>query len=216
MNKNDIAELAAKAKNGDNAAFEKLYKEFYPKVYYFAKQNVGSLDAAEDITAETFCAAMESIGSLRSEESFVGWLYCIAYRKCADHIKTAELDRKQREQAAQLAALSEPIMLPDDYAVSEQTKQQLQSVIDSLPSDMRSAMILYYYDNLSVAEVARVIGTNENNANQKLHRARQKIKKQIEKLSGKGTLFAAAPLSAVLANLENAGLLSGAAIGTAA
>ena len=216
MNKNDIAELAAKAKNGDNAAFEKLYKEFYPKVYYFAKQNVGSLDAAEDITAETFCAAMESIGSLRSEESFVGWLYCIAYRKCADHIKTAELDRKQREQAAQLAALSEPIMLPDDYAVSEQTKQQLQSVIDSLPSDMRSAMILYYYDNLSVAEVARVIGTNENNANQKLHRARQKIKKQIEKLSGKGTLFAAAPLSSVLANLENAGLLSGAAIGTAA
>ena len=216
MNKNDIAELAAKAKNGDNAAFEKLYKEFYPKVYYFAKQNVGSLDAAEDITAETFCAAMESIGSLRSEESFVGWLYCIAYRKCADHIKTAELDRKQREQAAQLAALSEPIMLPDDYAVSEQTKQQLQSVIDSLPSDMRSAMILYYYDNLSVAEVARVIGINENNANQKLHRARQKIKKQIEKLSGKGTLFAAAPLSAVLANLENAGLLSGAAIGTAA
>ncbi len=216
MNKNDIAELAAKAKNGDNAAFEKLYKEFYPKVYYFAKQNVGSLDAAEDITAETFCAAMESIGSLRSEESFVGWLYCIAYRKCADHIKTAELDRKQREQAAQLAALSEPIMLPDDYAVSEQTKQQLQSVIDSLPSDMRSAMILYYYDNLSVAEVARVIGTNENNANQKLHRARQKIKKQIEKLSGKGTLFAAAPLSAVLANLENAGLLSGAAVGTVA
>ena len=56
----------------------------------------------------------------------------------------------------------------------------------------------------------------ENNVYQKLHRARQKIKKQIEKLSGKGTLFAAAPLSAVLANLENAGLLSGAAIGTAA
>ena len=80
MNKSDIAQLAAKAKNGDNAAFEKLYKEFYPKVYYFAKQNVGSLDAAEDITAETFCAAMESIGSLRSEESFVGWLYWIISR----------------------------------------------------------------------------------------------------------------------------------------
>ena len=211
MNKNDIAELAAKAKQGDKTAFEKLYKEFYPKVYYFARQNVGSPDAAEDITAETFCAAMERIGSLRSEESFVGWLYCIAYRKCADYIKTAELDRKQIEQASQLAALSEPLILPDDYAVNEQTKQQLQTMIDSLPSDMRSAMILYYYDNLSVAEVARVIGTNENNANQKLHRARQKIKKQIEKLAGKGTLFAAVPMNSLFANLENAGLLSAAA-----
>ena len=210
MNKSDIAQLAVKVKNGDSAAFEKLYKEFYPKVYYFARQNVGSPDAAEDITAETFCAAMECIGSLRSEESFVGWLYCIAYRKCADYIKTAELDRKQREQASQLAALSEPLMLPDDYAVNEQTKQQLQTMIDSLPPDMRSAMILYYYDNLSVAEVARVIGTNENNANQKLHRARQKIKKQIEKLAGKGTLFAAVPINSLFANLENAGLLSGA------
>ena len=220
MNHNDIAELAAKAKSGDNSAFEKLYKEFYPKVYYFARQNVGSLDAAEDITAETFCAAMERIGSLRSEESFVGWLYCIAYHKCADHIKTAELDRKQLEQAAELAALSQPLMLPDDYAVNEQTKEQLQMMIDSLPPEMRSALILYYYDNLSVAEVAQVIGTNENNANQKLHAARKKLRRQIEKLSGKGKLFSAVPLSAVLANLESAGLLTGAgaaaAIGAAA
>ena len=105
---------------------------------------------------------MESIGSLRSEESFVGWLYCIAYRKCADYIKTAELDRKKLDEAAELAALSEPLMLPDDYAVNEQTKEQLQSVIDSLPPDMRSVIILYYYDNLSVSEVAEVIGTNNN------------------------------------------------------
>ncbi len=220
MNSNEISRLAAKAKQGDKTAFEKLYKEFYPKVYYFAKQNTGSLDAAEDITAETFSTALEKLSSLRSEESFVGWLYCIAYHKSADHLKKTALDRKNLDETAELAALSQPLMLPDDYAVNEQTKQQLQTIIDSLPPDMRSVIILYYYDNLSLAEVAQVIGTNKNNASQKLYAARKKLRRRIEKLIGKGSLFSAVPVGAVLANLESAGLLSGvsgvAAIGAAA
>ena len=220
MNSNEISRLAAKAKQGDKTAFEKLYKEFYPKVYYFAKQNTGSLDAAEDITAETFSTALEKLSSLRSEESFVGWLYCIAYHKSADHLKKTALDRKNLDETAELAALSQPLMLPDDYAVNEQTKQQLQTIIDSLPPDMRSVIILYYYDNLSLAEVAQVIGTNKNNASQKLYAARKKLRRRIEKLIGKGSLFSAVPVGAVLANLESTGLLSGvsgvAAIGAAA
>ena len=215
MNKNEITELAEKAKQGSKTAFEKLYKEFYPKLYYFVKQNVSAPDAAEDITAETFCSAMEHISELHSNESFVGWLYCIAYHKCADYNKKTATDRRCIDGAAELAALSEPVFLPDDYAVNTQTKQQLQAVIDSLPPDMRAVIILYYYDDLSLAEVAKVIGTNKNNAAQKLHTARKKLRSKIEKLIGKGSLFSAVPLSAVLANLENAGLLSGAA-GTAA
>ncbi len=220
MNNKDITELTAKAKSGDKDAFEKLYKEFYSKVYYFVRQNTGCDDAAEDITAETFSAAMQMLPTLKNEESFVGWLYCIAYRKCADFIKTKQLDRKQREDSAQLASLNEPVMLPDDYAINKQTKQQLQSIIDSLPADMRSAVIFYYYDGLSLTEIAQIIGTNKNNIGQKLYRARQKIRKQIEKLKEKGAMFSAVPFSAVLANLESAGLLSGvssvAAIGAAA
>lgn len=216
MNNNEITTLVLKAKNGDKASFEKLYKEFYTKVYYFAKQNVAAPDIAEDITAETFTLALEKIGTLHIEESFAGWLYSIAYHKCADCFRQSSLDKKQLEQAAELAALTEPIMLPDDYAINAQTKQQLQAIINSLPADMRSAVILYYYDGLSVSEVADVIGTNPNNAKQKLHSARKKIRKQIEKLKENGAMFSAVPLSAVLANLESAGLLTGAAAGTAA
>ena len=216
MNNNDVTELAEKAKQGSKTAFEKLYKEFYQKLYYFVKQNVSAPDAAEDITAETFCSAMEHISELHSNESFIGWIYCIAYHKCADYNKKTAADRRCIDGAAELAALSEPVFLPDDYAVNTQTKQQLQAVIDSLPPDMRAVIILYYYDDLSLAEVANVIGTNKNNAAQKLHTARKKLRSKIEKLIGKGSLFSAVPLSAVLANLENAGLLSGAAATAAA
>ncbi len=220
MDKQQISQLTAMAKKGDKSAFEDLYSLYHEKVYYFAKRNVGSDDAAEDITSETFESVMERIGTLRSEESFAGWLYAIAYNKCVDFIKNDThreyfTSDEQLDEALESMALAQPIMLPDDYAINAQTKQQLKSIIDSLTPDMRSAVILYYYDGLSVSEVAKALDTNENNVSQKLYKARKRIRSQIEKLIGKGSLFAAVPISSVLANLENAGLLTGAA-GTAA
>ena len=221
MEKAEINRLVSQAQNGERKALEKLWSEFSEKVYFFVRRCVCDDEAAHDITSETFITAIEKITDLRSGESFVGWLYSIAYHKCTRYLKKRsrlvciESDEELSE-AAENASLNEPIMLPDDYAVNEDIRTRLMQVIESLPSDMRSAVILYYYDDLTAAEVAGAMSITENNVYQKLHRARQKIKKQIEKLSGKGTLFAAVPISSVLANLENARLFSGAAVGTAA
>ena len=215
MKKTEISALVTQAQAGERKALEKLWSEFSEKVYFFVKRCVSDPEAARDITSETFITAIERISDLRSGESFVGWLYCIAYRKCTLYLKNesrlvrVESDEELSE-AAENASLNEPIMLPDDYAVNEDVRSRLMKVIESLPSDMRSAVILYYYDDLSAAEVASAMNITESNVYQKLHRARQKIKKQIEKLSGKDRLFSCVPLSAVVANLENAGLLSGA------
>ena len=215
MKKTEISALVAQAQAGERKALEKLWSEFSEKVYFFVKRCVSDPEAARDITSETFITAIEKISDLRSGESFVGWLYCIAYRKCTLYLKNesrlvrVESDEELSE-AFENASLNEPIMLPDDYAVNEDVRSRLMKVIESLPSDMRSAVILYYYDDLSAAEVASAMNITESNVYQKLHRARQKIKKQIEKLSGKDRLFSCVPLSAVVANLENAGLLSGA------
>ena len=103
MDRNEVTMLADKARAGDRSAFEKLYDEFSMKVFYFIRQNVGADDAAEDITSETFTAAIENIQTLRKGESFVGWLYSIAYKKCADYIKRVSrresLDEEQLESS---------------------------------------------------------------------------------------------------------------------
>ncbi|WP_028508784.1 sigma factor [Ruminococcus sp. NK3A76] len=87
MNKTEISALAKKAQKGDKVAFETLYREFHEKVFFFAKRNVKNADAAQDIASETFAAAFENISKLRSGESFIGWLYSIAYSKCVKSIK---------------------------------------------------------------------------------------------------------------------------------
>ncbi|MBR6873094.1 MAG: RNA polymerase sigma factor, partial [Ruminococcus sp.] len=203
MNRSEISALAERAKQGDSAAFEQLYTEFRSQVYYFCKRCVGSESAAEDLTSETFIDAMEKIGSLRSGAAFSGWLYAIAYNKCSDHLRSNDRSEVAAtpEQLSE-AVLNAPLLLPDDYAINADTRSQLQSIIDGLSPDQRSAVIMYYYDEMSVAEVAEAMGTNENNVSQKLHRARKKIRAQIEKLIGKGAMFGAVPMRALLGELD--------------
>ena len=222
MTKAETALLVQKAQAGDRQAFEALYNEYRGKVYFFVRRFTGSGDAAEDLTSETFTAAMEGISELRSGESFAGWLYSIAYNKCAQFLKDESRSinvntAAELEELIEAAALNEPILLPEDYAVNAETRAQLREVIDGLSPDMRSAVIMYYYDEMSIPEVAAAMGTNENNVSQKLHRARKRIRSKIEKLIGRGTLFGAAPMGTLLENLSDSGMdMSTAGIGLAA
>ena len=205
MERADIKALAESFGKGDKAAFEKLYQEFHEKVYFFIIRIVDSPDTAEDLTSETFTTAFEHISQLKSGESFVGWLYSIAYSKCAKHLKelSRNISNDDLEYLLEAGRLNEPILLPDDYAENEETKEQLKSIIDSLSPDMRAAVIMYYYDEMTIPEVAEALETNENNVSQKLYKARKRIKEKVEKLIGKDGLFAAVPMSAVLENLSD-------------
>ena len=211
MERTEITSLATKAQDGDRAAFEAIYREFHEKVYFFIIRIVKSRDTAEDLTSETFTSAIEHISQLRKGESFVGWLYSIAYSKCTHYRKeqARNLTAQSPEQLDSLiesAKLNEPIMLPDDYAVNEETKAQLKEIIDGLSPDMRAAVIMYYYDEMTVPEVAEALETNENNVRQKLFQARRKIRAKVEKLKAKDGMFGAVPMGAVLENLSDSGL----------
>lgn len=219
MNRNKTSELADKARQGDRAAFEALYKAYSKKIYYFALQNTGSEAAAEDVTSETFADAMESIGSLRSGEAFSGWLFAISYKKCADHLgSTSRSTSIDSEELLSADAQGDTVMLPYDYAESRETVAKLKEIIDTLSPDQRSAVIMYYYDEMSVSEVAEAMGTNKNNVSQKLHRARKRIRRQIEKLIGKGAMFGAVPMGRMIGDLDlgTKGIAAGAAAAIAA
>ena len=191
--------LVSKAIAGDKAAFEELYNEYSDKVYFFALRNVGSEDAARDITSETFANAFESIGTLQSEKSFSNWLFSIAYKKCIDHLRVINKndyyeDSEQLEKLIEYTALDEPVMLPDDYAANKETAEQLKAVVDGMPASLRSAVLLYYYEDMPVSEVAKTLGISENHAKNKLFRARKLLRKKLEKLIGSGAVFAAVPM----------------------
>ena len=197
---NELKRNIAAARSGDIKAFESIYNIYRDRLFFFAKKLTGSRECAEDIVSETFITAMERIGTLREEESFGGWLYSVCYHKCMDQLKSRAVSLPLEENSEVIAGLNEPVMLPEDFAVNDQIKSTLRSIVDGLSPEARTAVILYYYEEMSLSQIAETTGTTENAAKQKLFRARQVIKGQIEKLIGKGALFAAFPLGAVLNN----------------
>lgn len=177
MNKNELRAVVEKAQNGEKTAFEKLYKEFHEKLYFFVLKNVGDKHTAEDITEDSFLASMEGIGSLKEPEHYETWLHSIAFNKCRMYFR-----QKGREDNISLddENLSEDIhaddtvMLPEDYADSKELKRCLKKVIEGLKPEQRSAVILYYYDGMPLKKVSEILEISENAAKQKLLRRGQR------------------------------------------
>lgn len=200
MNKNELRAVVEKAQNGEKTAFEKLYKEFHEKLYFFVLKNVGDKHTAEDISEDSFLASMEGIGSLKEPEHYETWLHSIAFNKCRMYFR-----QKGREDNISLddENLSEDIhaddtvMLPEDYADSKELKRCLKKVIEGLKPEQRSAVILYYYDGMPLKKVSEILEISENAAKQKLFKAMAKIKKEIERIF-EGGAFAAVPMSAMM------------------
>ncbi|MBQ7187114.1 MAG: RNA polymerase sigma factor [Ruminococcus sp.] len=210
-----LKEAVTAAKNGDRNAFEALYSGYRDKLFFFAVKYTGSREAAEDVVSETFITAMEKLPSLRDGEAFGGWLYSICYNKCMDHCK-ADSARVSLDDEGVDAVIQSPVMLPEDYAVSEELKAGLRDIIDSLSPEARAAVIMYYYEEMNISEVAAAAGISENAAKQRLFRARNTIRSRIESLVGKGAVFAAVPLGAVLNNTAELGEAAAPAAGAAA
>ncbi len=195
MNNSELIKTVERARRGERAAFELLYKEYFDRIYFFVLKNVSVREAAEDITQETFLQSMQSIDKLENNENYSSWLHSIAYHKCKDLFRDQKRSvyfetPEQEEQALESFSLNEPIMLPEDYAVNKELTAQIRGIINTMKPDMRSAVILYYYDNMSVSQVARSLGLKENAAKQKLFQARKKLKAGLEKFAKCGALCA--------------------------
>ncbi len=202
MNKTELKNVVICAKNGDKKAVERLYTEYRNKLYFFVLKNVGNKDIAEDITEEAFLSSMQSLSTLKNTDSYETWLHSIAYNKCKMYFRNESQNDSislNDETIGFQYHADDKVMLPEDYTANKELKRHLKKVIDNLKPDMRSAVILYYYDGMSIKEVSEILGISENAVKQKLHKARIKIKKEIEGLFA-GEILSAVPMCAMIRN----------------
>ena len=194
MTTNELKKAVLQAKLGDKSSWDCLYNEFEKKIYELALKYVQDSQTAENIRSETFVTAMEKVSELNDDASFGSWLYTIAYHKSIDHLR----DEKAIVRINEIDELDEPVMLPEDITENKETQEELRSIISSLKPDMRTAVIMYYFQQKNISDVAQELGLTNNAAKQKLFQARKKIRKGVEKLAGGGVLLAAIPMEAVL------------------
>lgn len=126
---------------------------------------------AEDAVQETFIKAMKSYDSFEHRSSEKTWLMRIAINCCKNVMRTRWFRSRQNNLENHMNRISDDPM--DDFL----EKNSVSAAIMALNADDRQIIVLYYYQELSVKEIAIVIGKSENTTIQRLNRARGKMKK---------------------------------------
>ena len=186
----ELKNLVERAKDGDSKAWNSLFGGTKDMVYFTALKLCGNKTDAEDIVQETYIKAVKNISSLTAPEAFVSWMRMIAVNVSRDYLakKSPTVFGSDESDALLINTPEvEEDFLPAEYASRRETARIIMRIIDSLPEKQRATVILYYYNQVPVAEIARIMNVSENTVKSRLNYARVQIKEQVEDLEKKGT-----------------------------
>ncbi|GAB3925672.1 RNA polymerase sigma24 factor [Microlunatus endophyticus] len=155
-----------------------LYDEALPAVFGYLLSRSGSRTLAEDLTAETFVAAMGSLRARTTSQPTVAWLIGIARHKLVDHWRRAERDERA------IRVLSGGLVGPEDPWESEIDAIRARGVLMRLGAPHRAALTLRYLDGLSVPEVAAHLDRTIHATEALLVRARAAFRRSYEREEG--------------------------------
>lgn len=179
MEKEKIKRLVLQAGQGDRAAFGELYEETGRSVYFNCLKLLGNAQQAEDITQDTFMKALEKLDSLKEPENFSAWVNRIAINNCKMYFrKNPRTAEEESEKIIDDTPDSE--LIPDDYADSEEKRRIIMNIIDTtLTDEQRQTIVLYYFDMMSVAEIAEIMECSVGTVTSRLSAARKKIREAV-------------------------------------
>jgi RNA polymerase sigma-70 factor (ECF subfamily) len=169
--------IVQKAVRGDRSARAQIYDAYARDVYRYLYSKVGNTPDAEDLTAQTFMAVLESLPRYRHSGKFSAWIFQIARNKVMDHFRRSKQD---------------PLEIPLDLAHSDgtlehiirsQTYEQLALLLRTLADEERELIRLRYVVQLSFVEIGEVTGRKEDAVRKSLKRLLERLSTQMEVLN---------------------------------
>lgn len=159
---------------GDEAAFGELYRRYQGGVYRSAFLIVGNSSDSENVLQDTFIKAWQNLHSLRDPARFQPWLWRIMVRTAWACCKKR---REEPRECPEPAGVGESLL---DGVLRNERRGELLAAVDSLGIKQRTVVILYYYDEMSVQEIAEATGALPGTVKSRLWAARRQLKKQLE------------------------------------
>ena len=177
-----IITLVRSAQGGDSASFAELYNLYYQKVFAFIRTIVRNSADAEDILQLTFLNAWRNLDQLSDPAAFNTWIQVIARNLSTSHLRKKNfvllLDAEKDDSPVDIEDTE--LLLPEVYAEQEDLSRRLGKIIDSLSDVQRQTVMLFYFDQLSVDEIAQVMECSTGTVKSRLFLARKTIRTEIE------------------------------------
>lgn len=200
----ECIELVRKAVEGDREAFEQLYRITYAEVYHAVKVFIHNEDTAQDIVQETYFKCLRKIRQLKEPEKFPVWIKKIAVNTAKAHLRRVEwvlFSEADGEGGKSIAELQDERMehLPEIVVEQAEIKELIDSILEELDDRQRMVVGLFYYEQMSVNEIAEYLSCSVNTVKSRLNYAKKKIGKKISEMEKKGVLLhTAAPIPVLM------------------
>ena len=160
------------------AACQQLFTTYGPAVYRMIQRIVPCREDAEEVYQDVFVKALNSIERFSPQQaSLATWLKSIAYHESLNFV---------RGKRPYIVSMDDNCLGidemddPDDAPQNEQTIQQLEQALDRLPPYEQAVVSMFYYDNMSLADIAFVTGSNTSTIGSQLSRIRKKLYRMIK------------------------------------
>ena len=180
--KNNDVQLIQRVLAGDETAFSALVSKYQRSVHALAWRKIGDFHIAEDITQEAFLKAYQRLSTLKEPQSFASWLYVITANQCKAWLrkKRTWIQSLEDTSSAQLekATYSGHIIAENERMTEETQREVVKKLLEKLQESDRTVITLYYLGGMTYEEISNFLGVSVGAIKSRLHRARQRLKKE--------------------------------------
>lgn len=167
--------LAARARGGDAAAFERLVEHHQGAIFRMCRSMLGDRTEAEDAAQETFVRAWQSLPRFDTRRSFGPWLRGIAANVCLQALRRRGVHERRQSSLEERAV--EPAA-PQEGEVSALAERAVEA-LRALDETYRLPLTLFYLEDATVADVAAALGLSAGAVRVRLHRGREKLREML-------------------------------------
>ena len=178
--------LVSAFSNGNNQAFDILLERHKDRIFNYIYNMIKDEDLANDIFQETFVKAITTIkqGRYNADGKFASWISRIAHNAVIDHFRQEKTQGTISTDEADYDILNRRELAEDtieDIIIDKSIRDDIRSLIQSLPSEQRQVLIMRYYNNLSFKEIAEKTGVSINTALGRMRYAILNLRRTAEK-----------------------------------
>lgn len=196
-------ELIGRAKSGDQDAIAELYHRTYNNVYFTVKALIRSEDTILDIVQDSYVKGFQNLSQLQDPDKYRAWMKKIAHNRAVDYLRKTKpvIFSTMSSEEDEMVEFEDDRTenLPELVIDQKETTRLIKEILDSLSEDQRLVVGMFYYERMSVKEIAETLQISENTVKSRLSYGRKKIEIQVKELEKRGTkLYSLAPLPFLL------------------
>jgi RNA polymerase sigma-70 factor (ECF subfamily) len=170
MNQKEENAVIRQVQNGEQQAYTLLVEKYKGPLFNLAYRMTGNYQDAEDLAQEAFVKAYLSLRRFNRKKRFFPWLYTICLNLIRNHLK------KERKNSAIEDASVEDSPTPEQAVLRQEEAEKLAHCVRKLPLDLREAVILRYYQELSFADISETLGISLSAAKMRVYRGLERLR----------------------------------------